>query len=102
MCSQSLASKKCTNILNGERCKSGWHLKGTVPDNSNSGANINTGSDFQNQPSGSQSQDFLSSMVRREMGIMLREIFQNPPPSPQVRNQSSRYYLWALMGNRQM
>ena len=101
---------------NGERCKNGWHLKGTVPEcsgndsNQNMNQNINQnglGSNgFQNHQNSSQNQgqDFLSTMVRREMGIVLREIFQTPNPqsNPQVKKQSGRDYLWALLGNNQL
>ena len=102
----SLSSKKCLNIVNGERCRKGWHIKGTVPDHNNISGNINGsttnyGTDFQNfqNQQGShnnQNQDFLLNMVRREMGIVLREIFQTLPSNP----QSGRDYLWALMGNK--
>ena len=95
---------------NGERCKNGWHLKGTVPEINGNGSeqNINQKGNknglrsnvFQNHQNGSlnQGQDILSSMVRREMGIVLREIFQtpNPQPNPQVKKQSGRDYLWAF------
>ena len=66
--------------------------------------NLNSGAEFQSQPYNpqNQSQDFLINMIRREMGIVFREIFQNPPPNQQVRNQTGRDYLWALMGNKQI
>ena len=114
MCTQSLNTKMCSNMNNGERCKTGWHIKGTVPENSGNGPNVNAnqnglgsnGSQNQrnhNSQNGSvnHGQDFLSSMVRREMGIVLREIFQtpNPQPNPQVKNLSGREYLLALLGN---
>ena len=53
MCSQSFSTKKCVNILNGERCKNGWHIKGTVPDysNSSSSTSTNIGTEYLNQPS---------------------------------------------------
>ena len=106
MCDQSLSTKNCSNIVNGERCKKGWHLKGTVPDSAAipvsgvsgvSGASSVGNTDSMNG-SQDQSQDFLTSLVRRELGIVFREIFQNPAPNP----QSGRDYLWALMANKRM
>ena len=100
-------------MKNGERCKNGWHLKGTVPEVENLSPNLNQNlngnrdrpSDFQFQQNSSQnqSQDFLLNMVRREMGIVLREIFQTPQVNPQQpKKQTGRDYLWALLGNSQI
>ena len=103
MCSESMKNKLCPNILNGERCRKGWHLKGTVPDYSKPASGNNKGDNL-NMNNQNQGQNFLANMVRREMGIILREIFQTPQQTPQqapqMRKQTGQDYLWALLGNQ--
>ena len=84
----------------------GYHVKDTVPDYgmpTGEPSQIGDGNRRQNSDnfipgSGSESSsDFLAKVIRRELGIVLREMLtprQNPP-----KESTGQDYLWALLRN---
>ena len=86
----------------------GYHLKDTVPDHgipeadttNRSGRNSNQNSNCGNNPNASSNmmQDFLAKAVRREMGLILREMMTPRSNLPQIKEQTGQDYLWALLG----
>ena len=104
---------------NGSRCRLGYHLKSTVAQQyqnariNENGNSINGGfpssGNFSNggTPNGGSNinsdrsaQDFLSQMIRRELGQVWRSMLNpDPIPPPRVsKEQTGRDYLWALLG----
>ena len=104
--------------INGGKCRKGYHIKDTLPDSEpsqvgnspsgyvNNGANanhnnVNNGGNA-NHSGGAMNkegiQDFLSNVIRREMGVIWREMMT--PNQPIVKEQTGRDYLWALLGQK--
>ena len=101
LCKNSKDTKKCPNIKNGGRCRQGYHIKDTVPDYGipeERGPVPNGSNGSKNGEMNSNIEDFLSNVVRREMGIIWREMMTPKPNLPQMKEQTGRDYLWALLG----
>ena len=43
--------------------------------------------------------DFLSKVIRRELGLIIREMMIPKPNPPKTKEQSGQDYLWALLRN---
>ena len=111
LCSASVNTGSCPTIMNGERCNQGYHLRSNNPANRqninlNDNQNMNNGmNNVFNGTNGNginnniTTQDFLSVLIRRELGQIWKNMIPTQEQQPNVRKeQTGRDYLWALLG----
>ena len=107
LCKSSEDTKTCPNMINGRKCRRGYHLRDTVPATQTPPPTQIPNPSEKIVNEGQNTKDFLSQMIRQEINKAMMDLIPKTPPvqsqepTPMVqKQQTGQDYLWALLGRR--